>query len=668
VLNEQNATQPFRIGLWTPFGAAGYFIDFNSGLDRHITADSIVNGMSGSILRGGNVFARADLGTYELGRTYGVSFLVDKIHGLVSAKVSTNQGDQATASTNARAFPDLFSGARLSLTASSEAGDGTSMVAMSRFQLNLPHQRFWASKVDDPVAHIALVGIAIAGVLLLALTIGSQLTRWLSALSETIRAIRRAGRSGVIGREKAITLVVASVAVYLAGNALLFRLGGHPFDISAEKLYAYTAQVHGSDQLYYLPNLVSLAWIWHGTPFQESGFPYEPVFAYLAAAIGWINSQLFAGGGSFRVESSSLEYLIKAVNVGFGLADAALIFFILRAIKSGERWSLIGAGLFLFNPAVWFSMSVWGQTHVISLFFVLAAVWFAEKNRPLAAWIALTTGCLTRPQMLVFGLLLGIAFLKKFSWQRNVIALSWTVVLTFLALIPLTLATSPSLPVDVMLNNFHIQQAGGNDAALTTVSQGAFSIWPLVTYLIYGASGLTRTFIPSSEILVGPLTYQSAGLILTIAALLILSVALLLRKRSAFESGGYIPFVTLGVTSFLMLLTGIVSTHFLLALPFLLMCRRWMSSVAYFYVAIIWTITTFVAMYGEMGLTLASLTARYPLLSPTNNEVTRLVVSLYTWDRFITVAVVADICAVVWLAVRTFRRQVPLTSSRTAAV
>jgi Gpi18-like mannosyltransferase len=208
---------------------------------------------------------------------------------------------------------------------------------------------------------------------------------------------------------------------------------------------------------------------------------------------------VFAGAGVFALDSARLEYLIKATNVLFGLGDAVLVYRILRKLQVGERWSLAGSALFLFNPAVWYSMSVWGQTHVISLFFVLAVIWFAETNRPLLAWLALAAACLTRPQMLVFGLLLGVVLLKKFRWERSVVALSWTAVLTFLVLLPLTLATSPSLPVDIMLNNFQIQEAGGNDPGLTPVSQGAYSIWPLVTYVSKGASGLQREFVPSSR-------------------------------------------------------------------------------------------------------------------------------------------------------------------------
>jgi hypothetical protein len=246
-----------------------------------------------------------------------------------------------------------------------------------------------------------------------------------------------------------------------------------------------------------------------------------------------------------------------------------------------------------------------------------------------------------------------------------VVALSWTAVLTFLVLLPLTLATSPSLPVDIMLNNFQIQEAGGNDPGLTPVSQGAYSIWPLVTYVSKGASGLQREFVPSSQTLVGNLTYQRASLILTGVALLLLTVALALRKRAQFESGGYIPAVALGITSFLMLLTAIVSTHFLLALPLLLLCRRWTSSLGYLYIAIIWTVTSVVAMFGEMGAILS--VQYYPQLAPAHNVVTRFFVQLYASDRFITLAVVGDICAMIWLAFLTFRPSVHQASTLAAA-
>ena len=79
-----------------------------------------------------------------------------------------------------------------------------------------------------------------------------------------------------------------------------------------------------------------------------------------------------------------------------------------------------------------------------------------------------------------------------------------------------------------------------------------------------------------------------------------------------------------------------------------------MGSVAYFYIAVIWTVTTFIPMYGDMGVVMSS--QNYPVLAAAHNQITRFFVNLYASDRFITVGVVANICGVIWLATLAFRR------------
>jgi len=644
VIENNGASEPFRIGVLSPWTRLGYLLAFEP--QNRITAETIEHGTGATLVRG-DVHPLAMLGTYTPGITYHLAFVVDKAKGLIASKVSDDHGWSAEASVDARQFPALFGKEPLSLSSFFWAGDGTSRVVLRNFSVTLPHERLWASKVTDPRADIILRGLAFAGLVLLAATIAQRLPRPFST-----RTRAQTGAAPRRRRARFLLLGTAAIGLYLIGNALMFPLGGHPFDMGYEKLYAYVARTYGPAQLYFLPNVVSLAGLWGGVPYIEASFPYEPVVAYLFAGIGWLNSLMFAGGGTFSLASVRLEYVIKAVNVVFGLADTALIYLILRKVGVSERWSLIAAGIFLFNPAVWFSMSVWGQTHVISLFFVLAAVLLAEYNLPVWAWLALAAGVLTRPQMLVFSLLLGIVFLRTFTWRQNLSAVSWTVILTFLALIPFTLATSPSLPVDIMLNNFRVQEAGGNLKFLTTVSQDAYSIWPLVTYAAHGSSGLLRAFTPSSEPLVGSLTYQQVSQVLTLAAMLIVAGILAFWRRATEDPGGYLPLIALGIATFLMLLTGLVATHFLLALPFLLLCRRWMTTTAYLYVAVIWTVTTLVPMYGDMGYVLLS--REYPLLAASNNAITRFFVGLYSWDRFITVGVVANICAVIWLAYLTF--------------
>ena len=638
--------QPMRVGLWSPWTASGYFVLFGRAPQNTVTVMRIVDGSPGPTLLGGSV-TPTPIGTYTLGTPYRVSFLVDRQAGRIDAAV-TGPGLEAKSQITNSELPAIFGNVQLSLSASAVGDSGASGFTLRNFTLTLPHERSWASKVDDPVARILLVALAALGIVALAVALVSNRRRLTASFP------RPRGRWN--------GLAIGSAIVFLAGNLLLFPLGGHPFDFANEQLYAYVAAAYGPSQLYFLPDVVSLARVWNGVPWIQVAFPYEPGVAYLFAGVGSLGALLVGGTGTLAADSAQLGYLVKGVNVLFGFADGVLIYRILRKLNVSEKWSRIGAALFLFNPAVWFSMSVWGQTHVVSIFFVLTAILFAQRRNPTWAWLALAVACLTRPQMVVFGLLLGVAFIRWFTWRETVTALSWTTVASFVGMTPLTLATSPSLPVDVLINNLRVQEGGGNQALLTTVSQDAYSIWPLVTYLFHGTSGLGRAFTPSSAALIGSVSYQLASQILIAVALLLVVGALLLRQRSAIQSGGYIPLVAIGVTSFLMLLTGVVATHFLLALPLLLLCRRWMDPIAYCYVAAVWSISTFVPMFGDMGVATAAATHGYSLLAPANNPITHFFVNLYAWDRFITAAILANVCALIWLIVLTVRSPIRVSS------
>jgi len=645
VLANEKATQVFRFGIWSPWTRTGYFVDFGPPPDDRIDVQTVTDGQPGSTLLGGAT-APMQLGQYYVGETYHLAIRFDRIAGRVETAITGSNINTKSALLRSQS-PAIFGRVQVSLSASVEPGSGMSHITATNYTLTLLHQRSYAAKTDDAIAMGLLIALVILGGVAVVL---AATTSWPRIVARRVSWPR-------IGRAAAVA--ASCVVAYVAGNAVLFQLGGHPFDFANEQFYAYVAKTYGPVNLYFLPEVTSAATSPNEIPWIEAGFPYEAVMAYLFTAVGWIGNLLIPVGAALSRTSQEAGYVIKTVNVLFGLADTALIYLILRDLKVTERWSRIGALLFLFNPAVWFSMSVWGQTHVASIFLVLGALLFAQKGMPFWAWLALVAACLTRPQMLVFGALLGVVLLRKFSWRENLAAVSWTILVTFLCLAPLTLLTSPSLPVDVMVNDLRIQEAGGNQASLATVSQGAFSIWPLVTYATHGASGVDRAFVPSGNHLIGSLTYQSVSQALTVLAILLVIGALLRRNRSALNEGGYLPLVAIGVTSFLMLLTGVVATHFLLALPFLLLCRKWMDTTAYLYVVITWTITTLVPMYGEMGAAISS--SAYPLLAADHNGLTQFFVGIYEWDRFITVAIVANVCAVLWLVYLSFRPvRVPL--------
>jgi hypothetical protein len=633
IADGRNATEPLRLGVWSPRAAAGCFLVF-SNLPSEMTIETIVGGQVGRTLSGGTVNRIRALGAFAVGATYHIEIAVDKTKSIAFS--IAGPGVTATEEIRANDLSPLFSSNRVAVTASNRSSGVQPTAALTAYSLALPHQVFWADKTSDARETFVLWLLIAIGAVLLCAGPGLKIIR----ARHTIPRVRVPAVS-----PRRVLIVASACIVYLAGNAVLFPLGGHPFDMGNEEVYAYVARAFGTAQLYYLPNVISLSAIWNGTPYIEAAFPYEPVLAYVSAFAGWANG-LWPHDGVNAVPSDQLQYTVKTINVLFGLADGATIWLILRRLGMSQRRSLTTAAIFLFNPATWFSMSVWGQTHVISLFFVLLAVLLAETQVPVGAWLALAAACLTRPQMLVFGVLLSVVFFRKFSIRRNILALSWAVIVTFILLAPLTLSTSASLPVDVMRNVLHVQESGGNDDVLTTVSQDAYSIWPLVTFGVNGASGLARSFTPSSTILVGPFTYQRVSQVLTVLAILLVIGALAAQSRASIERGRYVPIIGIGVASFFMLLTGVVATHFLLALPFLILSRRWIGSGAYWLLISTWTIATFVPMYGDMGLVISA--ADHPILAASHNAVTRLAIHLYAWDRFITVSIVANLTALIW--------------------
>ena len=562
-------------------------------------------------------------------------------------------------SVTAAEAPKLFDSLRLSLTASSFSESGITTVLLENYSLTLPHQRFYGVKVDDLRARGLLVGLLVAGGFLCLM----QAALWLRGRRAAVMASRALpaaeghGKAGTpVIRLSPLTMgILAAALAYLVLNALLFGLGSHPFDMLSQRVWAYVAGSSGLPQLYYLPNVVSMAEVWSGGPWHEAVFPYQPVMAYIYGLTGWTERLFLSGPGGLSANTFQLTFLIKTTNVLFGLGDALLIYLILREIKTGQRWSLAAAGLFAFNPAVWFSMSVWGQTHVISLFFVLASIWSAEKGRPTWAWLALAAAALTRPQMLVPASLVGLVLLRKFSLKENVHAVSWSVILTFIFLGPFLLAISPSLPLDIWSNQLRFQEGGGNEPAQTVVSLGALSIWPLVTRLAEGASGLGRFSYPSISPLVGEFTYQRISELLTLGAVLVVAGALLLRRRSATAMSDCLPLLALGTVAFLMLKTGLAATHLVLGLPLLILCRQSMRNVPYLSLVAIWTVTTLVTMYGSLGSALAGVESLAPLLHSSNNPVTRLFIDLHSSDWFITAGSLANMLVLAWLAAEALR-------------
>ncbi|HXG36419.1 MAG TPA: hypothetical protein VNL15_05570, partial [Dehalococcoidia bacterium] len=277
------------------------------------------------------------------------------------ASVSPSSLNASTVVTADQA-PDIFESVRLSLTASASSSQEVSSATIDNYNLTL----------SPELPHVLVTKNGKLPVLVLAVA-GILLGLWRSSLWLAERRARKPG-SQLGAREGSQVMRVArplllgigaAAAVYFIGNAALFGLGAHPFDVTSEKVWAYVGAKYNIFELYPLSSTVSLAKVWNGSPYHEAVFPYLATMAYYSTGIGWLYRIFLGGPGPLSMDGFGLEFLIKSGNVIFGFADAVLIVLILRRLGLKLNLALQSSALLLFNPALWINMSIWGETETI---------------------------------------------------------------------------------------------------------------------------------------------------------------------------------------------------------------------------------------------------------------------------------------------------------------
>lgn len=592
------------------------------------------------------------------------------------AVVAASNDSMKTLVTPAEA-PDLFLRLPVAVTLTSSANAGITVVRLSNYELVLPAVPGPALHLDDSRARILVPSLLALALLLLLLKAGTSATGRILGLK---RLSRRKGFGNSMTSELRIPqwrwgiVAAAGIGSVLIGNVFLFHLGAHSYDIMGEKTFSYTAARYGISSIYFLPAVTTPAKVWSGVPFAQVPFPYGPTMALFFAVIGWLYGTFLVGSDGLKLDSFQLELLIKSMNVAFGILDGILIYAILKRHVPG-RLAVVGACLFLLNPAVWFLMSIWGETQTVSLALLLAAIWLFEKEILWIAWSCLILAAFTRPQLLIPSVVVGLAVLMRHPVRRNVYALSWATLLTFVILSPLLVSIGPSLPQDYLLNTYTTQTV--TDSAVDQynyVSNDGYNIWPLVTAIASGQSGHSRLYFPQDSLVVSGFSYATLGNLIFGAIAVVLLVALLAVALRHPPGGFYLPFAAAALMALLVFKTGVSAHHFLIALPLLLVSRKFLPSTIYYLAAAVVTVTSFVGMYGSLGFSLLGVGNLVPALEPARNGVTRFFMALFLNDRFITFAAIGN--AVVLLiaiaaAARTLwpmQQRAPLEVARIAQV
>jgi dolichyl-phosphate-mannose-protein mannosyltransferase len=162
----------------------------------------------------------------------------------------------------------------------------------------------------------------------------------------------------------AVSLIIRLYLAELPG----FRVDAHIFQVWAQSL--------ASDHP------------WH---FYDSttSTDYAPGYLYVLWVIGELDKLL-------HFSNDQWEYVLKIPAIVADMASAYLIYRMLEKRGPGTQF---GATLiYLFFPPALFIGAFWGQVDSILAFFLLLAVYFVSRDKPVAGAVALMIGILVKPQ------------------------------------------------------------------------------------------------------------------------------------------------------------------------------------------------------------------------------------------------------------------------------
>lgn len=154
--------------------------------------------------------------------------------------------------------------------------------------------------------------------------------------------------------------------------------------------------------------------------FYNSWSDYLPGYLYVLYFLGRIRTFI----------PDVLLYKLPAI-----LADLVTSYLIYRVLKEskGVKWGLIGAGIYLFNPAVLANSSLWGQVDSLTALTSMLSIYLMPSSFILSA-VSLAIGTLIKPQT-AFIVPVIIFMMFKQEWKvKKIFAYILTGLLIFLGL------------------------------------------------------------------------------------------------------------------------------------------------------------------------------------------------------------------------------------------
>ncbi len=183
-------------------------------------------------------------------------------------------------------------------------------------------------------------------------------------------------------------LLIAAVAAVTLRVFIAAVYPGYAIDMGCFRAWSLAVYEHGPSGFYASLNFAD----------------YPPGYMYVLWVTGFLRS-------IFGISDSSAAFtvLLKLPSI-ISEVIAAVFLYRIASHEAGKKFALLCSLLLLFNPAMFFNSSVWGQMDAVFTLFVVLTLYHLKKERYLAGAFFFAVSLLLKPQALLFLPVVGLAY------------------------------------------------------------------------------------------------------------------------------------------------------------------------------------------------------------------------------------------------------------------
>lgn len=235
-------------------------------------------------------------------------------------------------------------------------------------------------------------------------------------------------------------------------------------------------------QKFFAPETNVWSYTW---PNQPPGSIYmfagiRKLFEFLFSFVWLINIKvsIFPSGIVTFFEKTLYEAFLQlpAIIADFGIAYLIykLIFQIVPKAKKRKEIALAGSLMFLFNPAVWYNSSVWGQYDSVINFFALLSFYLLLNKKLNWSVLAFSMSLYTKASLAIFLPIYAIVAFKKYSLKEIAKSVGISAVVIGLITLPFSRGEPFSWLYNLYTKKVFVQQ-------LHVITANAFNVWAFLT-------------------------------------------------------------------------------------------------------------------------------------------------------------------------------------------